>query len=461
MAEQENMVEIYRIPKFDAFRTKAISNGSRYRVYFGGSGSGKTHDIVQNNLLDAIQNPGQDILCTRKTGPSLRRTVWRQYIVPIVERMQVPVDKKESEMTIRFEDHGKVPGSMITCMSLDDPQKVRTFEASHIHIEEATEFTEDDFETLDLRLRKPGPYPRVMDISYNPSDMYHWTVKRLLVDPRILNGQAEEVHLPRPKGLGGPISILHSTYQDNPYNEPDYIMKVESLAEADADYDRIYRRGLPGQLQGIIYNNWDIVTMDEMWHRIGGKRRVDRYGVDAGTANPMAMIAGWIQGIDIYLHQLLYKTGMTDMDFVEFCNESDIDKKVVQYVDPSRAGLIKELQRAGYPASPADNDVSEGIAHVKTLRLHITSTSLDMISEFQGYKRKVTRSGIILEDPLKHNDHTPDATRYLIFSDPIDHDAGEPYEEPEKAPSPLSTLFQGRYDYDDHSIPDLQGGWNR
>jgi hypothetical protein len=104
--------------------------------------------------------------------------------------------------------------------------------------------------------------------------------------------------------------------------------------------------------------------------------------------------------------------------------------------DPGRPGEIQEFNQRGIPTLPACNDVYEGINAVRELlkvnpfsgrpRIFISSRCKHLIDELRKYRwRKAKRAtGSMLTNPqvaapvpLKRDDDTADALRYLIYSD--------------------------------------------
>lgn len=115
------------------------------------------------------------------------------------------------------------------------------------------------------------------------------------------------------------------------------------------------------------------------------------------------------------------------------------------WADPSRPDLIKQYRRKGFNIRGARNDVLPGIAQVAKL-MHVEWDAagglkrppkfvvLDrapgqsrtdsrgcprLISELLGYVWATKTDGTPMaeEQPLKHDDHTPDSARYVIFSE--------------------------------------------
>lgn len=85
------------------------------------------------------------------------------------------------------------------------------------------------------------------------------------------------------------------------------------------------------------------------------------------------------------------------------------------YCDSAEPDRIKDLQRAGIKALPADKNVKDGIDFIKSRKLFIHSASANLLKEIKSYKYATKQAGIT-EVPLKLNDHAMDAGRYGSIS---------------------------------------------
>jgi phage terminase large subunit len=90
--------------------------------------------------------------------------------------------------------------------------------------------------------------------------------------------------------------------------------------------------------------------------------------------------------------------------------------------DPSAAGLIADLRKAGIPTVPANNAVMAGIQAVKARlpaagdaspRLTVDPSCVNLLSEFEGYVWRGGKDGL-KDEPEKTNDHAMDALRYVV-----------------------------------------------
>ena len=121
----------------------------RFEVYYGGAGSGKSFFIAQKLLLKALKEK-RKLLVMRKVGSTLKDSVWQLILDTLIEWLlydECTINK--SVFTIELPND-----SMFLFKGMDDIEKIKSITGiTDIWVEEATEFTEEDIEQLNLRLR--------------------------------------------------------------------------------------------------------------------------------------------------------------------------------------------------------------------------------------------------------------------------------------------------------------------
>jgi PBSX family phage terminase large subunit len=99
------------------------------------------------------------------------------------------------------------------------------------------------------------------------------------------------------------------------------------------------------------------------------------------------------------------------------------------YIDPSAAAFQLELQRRNMHAVHANNDVMNGIQIMSDLlnkgKLLIMANCKNTIREIEGYTWDPKEAARGYDEPLKKNDHSTDACRYLCATHKIK--AYDPY----------------------------------
>ena len=139
------------------------------------------------------------------------------------------------------------------------------------------------------------------------------------------------------------------------------------------------------------------------------------YGLDFGFTNPTALVKCVLREGEIYVEEKIYQTGLTTVELVQKMREVVGPYETV-YCDSADARSIEELYREGFNVHQSDKDVWAGIMKVKSYPIYITRDSKNIIREMGSYKWKVDKNGIVLDEPIKENDHSADALRYAIYT---------------------------------------------
>jgi phage terminase large subunit len=359
-------------------RTEASTK--QFVVNVGGAGSSKSHSVAQLQIQNLFTEQNYKIAIGRKTFPALRMTAYKLVTDLLKDYGLYNLNNHNKTENIY---HNPLKNSSIQFFSLDDPEKIKSADFNDIWLEEANEFTYEDYLVLKMRLRAPSAKMNKMYLTLNPIDENNWIATKLSNDPT--------------------VDLIRSTYHDNPFLTKDYIAILENLINEDLNYYRIYVLGEWGKLENIIFNNWQVV--DEMPAEF--EKQV--YGLDFGFVNPSAFIHEGIIGKDLYIDELLYERNLTNSDLISRLISFP---RLDIYADSAEPQRIEELKRAGLNCYPANKDVKLGIDTLKRYNLKITKRSINVIKEIRGYQRKKDKDGKVLEEPVKFNDHAIDATRY-------------------------------------------------
>jgi len=359
----------------------------------GGAGSGKSHAVAQVILDDFFNGIEKKILILRKSLPALRQStliLMNQLINDLGVRNHIIEEKVH--LNWYYE------GNLIHFGSLDDPEKLKSSEWNKIWMEEATEFTFDDFKIAKLRVRAPSKdgRPNNITLSFNPIDEFHWIKEKLLNDP-----------------TQDCVEIV-STYLDNPFLPAQYIEQLESLREQDPVFWQIYAKGQWGKLENLIYKNWDIID----WEPPVSLVESVLYGLDFGYNDPSVLVRVMRKGKDIYERQLLYQSKLTNADLIERMHRliPQEEKRFMIYADAAEPDRIMEIRRAGFRIKEASKNILDGIDQVKRYNVHIHADSTDIIKEKRAYSWRKDRNGNILDVPVDFLNHAMDAERYAIYS---------------------------------------------
>lgn len=352
----------------------------RIAVNQGGTRSGKTYSILQVlcEYCSENEDTGAVVTVVRKTLPALRGSAYRDFLEVLnTEGWYSEDNHNKSEMTYALF------GNLVEFISVDQPQKIRGRKRNICFINEANELTWEDFFQLNIRTTDK------IILDYNPSDEFHWIYDKLI--PR------------------DDADFFVTTYRDNPFLPKELIEEIERLQEADETHWQVYGLGQRGQSKETIYTHWKLckeIPDGETW-----------YGLDFGYNNPSALVRITFKDGIIYADEMLYQNKLTTNDLAEKLKEFGISRSDEIFCDNAEPKTIEELFRCGFNAKPCEKkDIKEGIRKVKSLPLLITERSTNILKEIKGYKWKVDKNEMVLDEPVKFNDHSMDAMRYAIFT---------------------------------------------
>ena len=281
-------------------------------------------------------------------------------------------------------------------------------------MEEASAFTEPDFNELLARMRGRAADWRQLLLTTNPDAPQHWIYRRLIE--------------------GGEAKVYKSRAADNAHLPDDY---AASLARMTGVQRQRLADGQWVQAEGLIYPEYDATI-----HRIGSSEvpEIQRYfaAQDWGYSHP-AVFQVWGLDADGRMYRLreVYKSHELIGWWVEQARSLARQYRLEAIVcDPAEPGFIAEYRNAGLPAIAAVNDVHPGIQAVaQRLQVQLDGFArmyfvrepdrvLDPVlvasnkptcteDEITGYVRAKSREGsAVKEDPVKVNDDGCDTTRY-------------------------------------------------
>lgn len=250
----------------------------------GPAGTGKSRGLLEKLHVCAEKYPGSRQLIVRKTRTSLTNTT----LVTFNHLVLPP-----GACDVNYQGARYPNDSVIDFGGMDKASKIMSSEYDIIAAFEATELTENDWESLTTRLRWGRiPYQQML-ADCNPSFPKHWLKQR---------------------ANAGKCVMLESRHEDNPslWNGTDwtekgraYIAKLDALS--GARYLRL-RKGIWAAAEGMVYDDYDpaVHLIDRFdiprdWPRI--------WVVDFGFTNPFVWQA-WARDRDgrLYRYKEIYQT---------------------------------------------------------------------------------------------------------------------------------------------------------
>ena len=222
-----------------------LDNVDRYLLFYGGGSSGKSHFIAQRYVLKQITPKKCNLLITRQTGDTNRKSTF-PLMKQVIKDWNLSKYFKINESDMRIKC--LITGNEVAFAGLDDVEKIKSItfengELTDIWVEEATECKEEDINQLKVRLRG-GKSKKQMVLSFNPINIQHW-IKRHFID-------------------SGLATVCFSTYKDNKFLSEDDKKALEDLKYTDEYTYEVYALGHWGVLGKTVFDARKIQERLEM-----------------------------------------------------------------------------------------------------------------------------------------------------------------------------------------------------
>jgi len=370
--------------KLDIETTKTyrdIDLSRKICILQGGTRSGKSYSALQWLLVRALSEPGATVSVVRKSLPSMRVSIMRDW-KDLLKDLGIWDENRWSatEHIYTFDN-----GSIVEFMSIDSAEKRKGSQRDYLFIDEANELSREDYFQLFIRTRKKTI------IAYNPSfGTNHYIFTEIQLHPEA------DLHI--------------STWRDNPFLETGLIDEIQRLKETNPEYYKIYGMGLPGNNVGRIFS---ISVIDE----VPDDAVFVAFGMDYGwSVDPTTLIAVSRKDNNLYIDELLYRTGMVTNDIIRELRRLEVERNEI-WGDSAEGRLIEEIFRAGFnikPVRKGKDSVRLGIDLMANWKLWVTKRSVNTIREFGEYVWTVNKNGDFENVPVDYSNHSIDAIRYVV-----------------------------------------------
>jgi phage terminase large subunit len=363
---------------------QAIDSKKRLKIFQGGTRSGKSWSLMQYCLYTmSVAKDPLTISIVRKTLPALKRSVLRDFLY-ISKQLGIYWLGKhnKSENTFTYNGH------TLEMFSADDAQKIRGSARDILWINEGNELFFEDYQQLAMRTRNE------ILIDFNPSDPIHFLYDLSERDD---------------------ADLFISTYKDNKFLPQELIDEIERIRERDPDYWLVYGEGQRAVFSNRqIFKNWKYIPHAEF-----PEFNETALGIDFGYSNDPAVVleVGKV-GDKLYVHEWLYKKGMTNRDLAEFLKNNKLNDNIM-YCDSAEPKSIEELRQMDCLAKPSikgQGSINAGISLLKEFEIIISNESKNIKKEQLTYFWEEMKDGTIINKPISKNDHTMDALRYVVYS---------------------------------------------
>ena len=384
----------------DVYIPHLLDYSKRYEIYYGGAGSGKSYFVAQKLVYKALSSR-RKILVLRKVGRTVKNSVFQLILDTLVQfKIKEKCKINKTDFSIELPN-----GSLFLCSGLDDPEKIKSITGlTDAWLEEATEFAQDDFNQIDLRIRDPYAKNQQIILSFNPVSKANWAYLQFFADNEELNDFRTRVE------------IVKSNYLNNPHLPQQYIDSLLMLKATNPVYYGIYALGDFGSLDKLVYSNWQ--SFDFKREDIKGQLLC---GLDFGYTNdPTAFVAGILVPEEnrIYVFKEWGGTGYLNDAIAAQIQEMGFAKSTIM-ADAAEQKSIDEIKRLGIyrikPCVKGQGSVLQGIQKLQQYELIIHPDCKEIINELQNYSwEKDKQTNEYINKPVDKFNHYLDALRYSL-----------------------------------------------
>lgn len=290
---------------------------------------------------------------------------------------------------------------------MDQPGKVRGPRRERLFINEANNVSYETFEQLEIRTTQ------VIFLDFNPTREF-WVYDKGII-------------------ARDDADFLTLNYKDNEALDKNVVEAIERRRD-NKNWWRVYGLGLLGEIESQIYTGWQII--DSIPH----EARLERYGLDFGFNDPVAIVAVYYYNGGYILDEIAYQKGLLNRQIADiFLNLP----KALIIADAAEPKSIEELKIYGLTVLPSikgQGSVAYRIKFTQQQKISMTKHSLNLIREYRNYIWVSDKDGKLTDEPDHMFSHSMDAASMALASLDIRGEA----DEQELAERRLSRLKQER-----------------
>jgi len=377
---------VFKLPR--AF--KPLFKPSRYKVFYGGRGGGKSWGFAIALLQRGIKEPLR-ILCTREVQGSIRDSVHKLLVTCIQNNKlewwyRITRDSIYGRNGTEFLFHGLK----------HDPMQIKSLEGIDVcWVEEAQKISNESWNVLIPTIRKKNSQ---IWIAFNPNLDTDPTYQKFIVNQR-----ENQV-------------TVKVNWNDNPYFSDELRDEMEYQRKLDYDdYLHIWEGECKTASDAQIFKGKFVVEDFETPNEM-----VFYYGLDWGfSQDPTVVLRCFIMGNELYID---YEAGGTQVELDNTYKLIDSIPNAKQYTiraDSARPESISFVRRQGYRIESVhkwSGSIEDGIEHIRSFKkVHIHTRCMEVANEFVRYSYKVDRlTEDILPTIVDKDNHYIDALRYAL-----------------------------------------------
>ena len=367
-------------------------------IHYGGASSGKSHGVIQKVVFKSLQawKYPRKVLFLRKVGSSVYDSIFED-VKQCLEAWGLLGACKVNNSAYRI----KLPnGAQFIFKGVDNPEKFKSIKGiSDVVMEEASEFTLDDYTQLTLRLRDKKHPNKQIYLMFNPVSKVNWVYNAFFVK--------------KPKNT----VIYQTTYKDNRFLDEVTKENIEELANRNEAYYKIYALGEFATLDKLVFPKYkkQLLNKDELSHIPSD------FGLDYGFINdPSAFMHVKIdeENKRLYILEEYVKKGLTNDKIAEAIKALGYAKEIIR-ADSAEKKSNQELRNLDIPrvidVIKGPGSVMQGIQYILQYEIIVDERCVKTIEELENYTwKKDKATNEYINEPVDSYNHCLDAVRYAV-----------------------------------------------
>ncbi|HDD3992336.1 TPA: PBSX family phage terminase large subunit [Staphylococcus aureus] len=369
-------------------------------VHYGGGSSGKSHGVIQKVVLKALKDwkYPRRILWLRKVQSTIKDSLFED-----VKDCLINFGIWDMCLWNKTDNKVELPnGAVFLFKGLDNPEKIKSIKGiSDIVMEEASEFTLNDYTQLTLRLRERKHVNKQIFLMFNPVSKLNWVYKYFFE-----HGEPMEN-----------VMIRQSSYRDNKFLDEMTRQNLELLANRNPAYYKIYALGEFATLDKLVFPKYEkrLINKDELRHL------PSYFGLDFGYVNdPSAFIHSKIdvKNKKLYIIEEYVKKGMLNNEIANVIKQLGYSKEIIT-ADSAEQKSIAEISNHDITrirsAMKGKDSIISGIQYLNQFDIVIDERCFKTIEELDNYTwKKDKNTGEYYNEPVDTYNHCIDALRYSV-----------------------------------------------
>ena len=364
-------------------------------VIRGGQGASKTISILQL-IIQSLATKEKEATVLSSELSKMKRTVIRDYKKICKDWGTL---KNEHDFNKSESKHDYFNGSYLDFLGADVNDVGKGFRRDILYINEADKM---DVDTAVQFISRAG----LTIIDYNPDALF-WGDEYINENNFLTLTFQDNEYLPESEVK----SILDYKIKGFFNQDSKDLFNVNNIKNRYwANKWKVYGCGLVGSLDGVVFDNWEVIDGIPEGARLLG------IGLDFGYSNdPSAAVEVYKYNDKRILNEVFYRTGMLNGEIAK-----SLPKNTFIYADSAEPKSIEEIRRTGVnimPVKKGADSIVFGIQTMQTQSYLITSKSTNVINEFQKYTWIKDKSGIVKNKPIDKHNHAIDGIRYFEMMD--------------------------------------------